>query len=71
MGVYKFWNPATSQYEIIKSKSIIKDDGSLEYTPDDIKAIDNKINNLKALKIHVGNTAPTDTVFWLDTSEDL
>lgn len=46
MGAYKFYNPVTSQYEITKSKSIIKPDGSLEYTPDDIKGIDNKINNL-------------------------
>ncbi len=46
MGAYKFWNPTTSQYEIIKSKSIIKDDGSLEYTPDDIKAINDKIGIL-------------------------
>ena len=62
MGAYKFYNPSTEQWEIIKSKSIIKPDGSLEYTPDDIKNIDN-------VKIHVGNVAPTDTVFWLDTSD--
>lgn len=71
MGAYKYYNPSTGTWEIIKSKSIIKSDGSLEYTPDDIKGIDNKINNLKGLKIHVGSTVPTDTVFWLDTSEDL
>ena len=46
MGAYKFYNPTTQQWEIIKSKSIIKDDGSLEYTPDDIQEIDNKIGNL-------------------------
>lgn len=71
MGAYKYYNPSTGKWEIIKSKSIVKPDGSLEYTPDDIKEIDDKIDILKALKIHVGNTAPTDTVFWLDTSEDL
>lgn len=46
MGAYKYYNPSTEQWEIIKSKSIIKDDGSLEYTPDDIKAIDNKVGIL-------------------------
>lgn len=46
MGAYKYWNPATQKYEIIKSKSIVKEDGSLEYTPDDIKAIDNKVGIL-------------------------
>jgi len=49
MGAYKFYNPTTQQWEIIKSKSIIKDDGSLEYTPDDIQEIDNKIGNLSTM----------------------
>ena len=70
MGRAEFYNPATGKREPIKAGSIVNDSG-LEYTPDQIKGIDNKIDNLKALKIHVGNTAPTDTVFWLDTSEDL
>lgn len=30
----------------------------------------NKIGNLAGVKISVGTTEPTDTVFWLDTSED-
>lgn len=46
MGVYKFWNPTTSQYEIIKSKSIINADGTNEYTPDQVKAMDDKIGIL-------------------------
>ncbi|MGJ0846656.1 hypothetical protein ACR77J_08205 [Tissierella praeacuta] len=46
MGAYKFYNPTTNQWEIIKSKSIIKDDGSLEYTPDDIKIIDSKVTTI-------------------------
>lgn len=54
MGVYKFWNPSTSQYEIIKSKSIINADGTNEYTPDDVKAIDNKIGILNSLNIATG-----------------
>lgn len=47
MGAYKYYNPATQQWEIIKSKSIIKPDGSLEYTPDDIKIIDDKVGSLE------------------------
>ena len=31
---------------------------------------DNKINNLNSVRVSIGNTQPTDTVFWLDTSED-
>lgn len=61
MGAYKYYNPSTGTWEIVKSKSIIKPDGSLEYTPDDIKGIDDKINNLstdvdlhKAEKVHQG-----------------
>ena len=46
MGAYKYYNPSTQQWEIVKSKSIIKPDGSLEYTPDDIKDIDDKIDIL-------------------------
>ena len=46
MGAYKYYNPSTGKWEIIKSKSIVKPDGSLEYTPDDIKEIDNKIGIL-------------------------
>lgn len=49
MGAYKYYNPSTGTWEIIKSKSIIKPDGSLEYTPDDIKGIDDKINNLTTI----------------------
>ena len=49
MGAYKFYNPSTEQWEIIKSKSIRKGDGSLEYTPDDIQEIDNKIGNLSTM----------------------
>lgn len=51
MGAYKYYNPSTEQWEIVKSKSIIKPDGSLEYTPDDIKAIDDKIDNLTTDKV--------------------
>ena len=46
MGAYKYYNPSTQQWEIVKSKSIIKPDGCLEYTPDDIKDIDDKIDIL-------------------------
>lgn len=48
MGAYKYYNPSTGKWEIIKSKSIIKSDGSLEYTPDDIKEIDDKIDILSS-----------------------
>ena len=47
MGAYKYYNPSTQQWEIVKSKSIIKPDGSLEYTPDDIKNIDDKVGGLE------------------------
>lgn len=50
MGAYKFYNPTTQQWEIIKSKSIIKDDGSLEYTPDDIKSIEDDLLSHQAEK---------------------
>ncbi len=43
MGAYKYYNPSTSEWEIVKSKSIIKPDGSLEYTPDDIKSIEDDL----------------------------
>lgn len=49
MGVYKFWNPATSQYEIIKSKSIINADGTNEYTPDEIKTIEDNVGVLSGV----------------------
>ena len=49
MGAYKFYNPSTEQWEIIKSKSIIKDDGSLEYTPDEVKEMDDKITILSGV----------------------
>lgn len=35
-----------------------------------VNEIDNKIGISLGLRINVGNTQPTDTVFWLDTSED-
>lgn len=62
MGAYKYWNPATQKYEIIKSKSIVKEDGSLEYTPDDIKAMDDKIGILNDVsnEITIGTIKPTD-----------
>lgn len=47
MGAYKYYNPSMQQWEIVKSKSIIKPDGSLEYTPDDIKNIDDKVGGLE------------------------
>ncbi len=47
MGAYKYYNPSTQQWEIVKSKSIIKPDGSLEYAPDDIKNIDDKVGGLE------------------------
>lgn len=34
----------------------------------DITNIQNDISGLKGIRIHVGTVAPTDTVFWLDTS---
>ena len=63
MGAYKYWNPATQKYEIIKSKAIIKEDGSLEFTPDDIEEMDNKISILSE---KVSPETPLNT-----TSQDL
>lgn len=45
MGRAEFYNPATGKREPIKAGSIVNSSG-LEYTPDQIKGIDNKINNL-------------------------
>ncbi len=70
MGLYKYPNPVTGQYEGIKSKSIVNMDGTNEYTPDDVKGMDDKIDILNSVRVSIGNTQPTDTVFWLDTSED-
>lgn len=47
MGVYKYWNPVTQQYEIIKSKAIINPDGTNEYTPDMIKSIDGRVGSIE------------------------
>jgi len=58
MGAYKYYNPSTSKWEIIKSKSIIKPDGSLEYTPDDIKSIDDKVSGLESsFNVHQADLA--------------
>ena len=48
MGAYKYYNPSTQKWEIVKSKSIIKPDGSLEYTPDDIKTLEDDLVSHKA-----------------------
>ena len=45
MGRAEYWDPVTQSRKPIKSGSIVNNSG-LEYTPDDVKAIDNKINNL-------------------------
>ncbi len=61
MGAYKYYNPSTSKWEIIKSKSIIKPDGSLEYTPDDIKSIDDKVSGLESsFNVHQADLASQD-----------
>lgn len=57
MGAYKYYNPSTEQWEIIKSKSIIKDDGSLEYTPDDIKSIEDDLTAHKVKNITAHNVS--------------
>lgn len=59
MGAYKYYNPSTQQWEIVKSKSIIKPDGSLEYTPDDIKNIDDKVGGLENdFNVHQADNTP-------------
>lgn len=57
MGAYKFYNPTTQKWEIIKSKSIVKPDGSLEYTPDDIKAIEDDLDAHKAENVTAHNVS--------------
>ncbi len=47
MGRAEFYNPATGKREPIKAGSIVNSSG-LEYTPDQIKGIDNKIDNLSS-----------------------
>lgn len=48
MGAYKYYNPTTQQWEMIKAKTIVKPDGSLEYTPDDIKGLEDDLVAHKA-----------------------
>lgn len=47
MGRAEFYNPATGKREPIKAGSIVNSSG-LEYTPDQIKGIDNKIDILSS-----------------------
>ncbi len=47
MGVYKYLDPATGEWKIIKSKAIVKPDGSLEYDPDDIKEIEDRLDSIE------------------------
>lgn len=46
MGLYKYYDPVTGTRKPIKSGSIVNMDGTNEYTPDEVKEIDDKIGIL-------------------------
>lgn len=50
MGLYKYYDPVTGTRKPIKAGAIVNMDGTNEYTPDDVKGIDNKIGDLTALQ---------------------
>ena len=46
MGLYKYYDPVTGTRKPIKSGSIVNMDGTNEYTPDEVKEMDDKIGIL-------------------------
>ena len=49
MGLYKYYDPVTGTRKPIKSGSIVNMDGTNEYTPDEVKEMDDKITILSGV----------------------